>query len=109
MFGGYCMLSIVDLIANPELFDGVKVMVAGYVHLEFEGRGIYLHKDDFVYGITRNGLWLTATNIVDFTKCQDAYAYVRGTFRAGIGGHYDAWTGTLEHVTACDRIQSRRR
>src|SRR5215469_2482144 len=61
MYDGYCMLSMVDLIANPELFDGAKVLVVGYVHVEFEGRGIYLHKDDFVYHITRNGLWLSET------------------------------------------------
>jgi hypothetical protein len=28
---GFCMVSMVDLIANPELFDGVQVLVAGYV------------------------------------------------------------------------------
>jgi hypothetical protein len=109
MFDGYCMVSMVDLIANPDLFDGAKVLVAGYVHVEFEGRGIYLHTDDFLYGITRNGLWLEATDVVDLTKCQDAYAYVRGTFRAGIGGHNDAWAATLDQVTACDRIQPRGR
>ena len=108
MYDGYCMLSMVDLIANPELFDGAKVLVVGYVHVEFEGRGLYLHKDDFVYHITRNGLWLAETNIVDLTKCQDTYAYVKGIFRAGIGGHNDAWSGTLERVTTCDRIQPRR-
>src|SRR5262249_40467238 len=57
MFDGYCWVSMVDLIANPQLFDGMNVLVAGYVHVEFEGRGIYLHKDDFRYGISRNGLW----------------------------------------------------
>jgi hypothetical protein len=108
MFDGYCKVSIVDLIANPELFDGVKVLVAGYVHVEFEGRGIYLHKDDFLYGITRNGLWLSATNSVDLTKCQDTYANVRGTFRSGLGGHFDDWTGTLDQVSACNRLKATR-
>jgi len=107
MFDGYCWVSMVDLIANPQLFDGVKVLVAGYVHVEFEGRGIYLHKDDFRYGITRNGLWLSETDTADLSKCQDTYAFVRGTFRAGIGGHFDAWTGTLDQVGACHKIEAR--
>jgi len=108
MFDGYCYVSMVDLIANPELFDGMKVLVTGYVHVEFEGRGIYLHKDDFLYGITRNALWLSETNSVDLTKCQDAYAIVRGRFIAGIGGHNDGWTGALDSVAACQRINARR-
>ena len=101
------MVSMVDLIANPQLFDGQKVLIEGYVHIEFEGRGIYLHKDDFIYGITRNALWLTAAGSVPTTKCQDAYARVSGTFRAGIGGHFDMFMGTLDQVTACDRISPR--
>lgn len=104
MFDGYCMVSMVDLIANPDLFDGMKVLVAGYVHVEFEGRGIFLHKDDFVFGILRNGLWLGATKSVDLTKCQDRYASVRGTFKAGLGGHGGVWSGTLEEVSRCDSI-----
>jgi len=108
MFDGYCMVSIVDLIANPELFDGEKVLVEGYVHIEFEARGIYLHKDDFLYGITRNALWLAAAASDDLTKCQNSYARVRGTFKGGIGGHNDAFMGTLEQVTLCDRISPRK-
>jgi hypothetical protein len=107
MFDGYCQVSMVDLIANPELFDGVKVLVNGYVHVEFEGRGIYLHRDDFLYGIRRNGLWLSETNSVDLSKCQDSYALVRGTFKAGIRGHNDAYSGTLDQVAACQRVKAR--
>jgi hypothetical protein len=108
MADGYCSVSMIDLIANPELFDGMKVLLTGYVHVEFEGRGIYLHKDDFLYGIIRNGLRLGAANSVDLKKCQDTYAYVRGVFRAGVGGHFDFWTGTLDQVVVCDSIKARR-
>lgn len=108
MTGGYCDVSIVDLIANPQLFDDRKVLIVGYVHIEFEGRGIYLHRDDFRYGISRNALWLDGAGSVDLSKCQDSYAYVRGTFKAGIGGHFGMFTGTLEQVAACQRILPRR-
>jgi hypothetical protein len=107
MFDGYCMLSIVDLIANPEMFDGRKVLIQGYVHIEFEGQGVYLHKDDFRYGITRNALWLTAAGGVDLKKCQDSYSLVRGTFRAGIGGHNEMFSGVLDQVTQCSKVRSR--
>ncbi len=105
MFDGYCMVSIIDLIANPELFDGRKVLVTGYVHIEFESRSVYLHKDDCLYYITRNGLWLAEGDSIDLKKCQNSYAYVRGTFRAGIGGHFSGWSGVLEHIAVCDRVR----
>ena len=108
MFNGYCMLSIVDLIANPEMFDGRKVLIQGYVRIEFEGQGVYLHQDDFRYGITRNALWVTADGGVDLKGCQDSYALVKGTFRAGIGGHFGMFSGVLDEVTECSKIQLRK-
>ena len=104
MFDGFCYLSIIDLIANPELFDGKKVMVHGYVHFEFEGNAIYLHKDDFVYGISRNSLWLSLSSSKranDFSECHDSYVLVRGTFKAGVGGHNDMASGVLHDIANC--------
>ena len=104
MFDGYCFLSMIDLIANPELFDGKKVMVQGYVHFEFEGNAIYLHKEDFLYGISRNSLWLSLSaskGANEFSDCQDSYALVRGTFKAGIGGHNDMASGELHDIAKC--------
>jgi hypothetical protein len=107
MFDGYCWVSIVDLIANPELFDGQKVLVQGYVHLEFEGNGVYLHRDDFRYHNSRNGLWLATADAGDLSKCQDSYAMVKGMFKAGVGGHFDLYGGVLEHITACTKVEPR--
>jgi hypothetical protein len=107
MFDGYCMVSVIDLIANPELFDGQKVLIVGYVHVAYESRAVYLHKDDFLYDITRNALWLAVADSVDLKKCQNSYATVRGTFKAGLGGHVDAFMGTLDKVVGCNRISPR--
>ena len=106
MFNGYCFLSMIDLIANPELFDGKKVMVKGYVHFQFEGDAIYLHKEDFLYGISHNALWLSLSSSKranEFSECQDSYALVRGTFRAGWGhrGQYDMASGELSDIVEC--------
>src|SRR6266850_7297599 len=35
-------VSLLELVARPELFDGKRVRVTGYVHLEFEGNALYL-------------------------------------------------------------------
>jgi len=111
MFDGYCFLSMIDLIANPELFDGKKVIVKGYVHFEFEGNGIFLHKEDFLYGIDRNALWLSLSSserAKKFSDCQDSYAMVRGTFKAGIGGHNSMLSGELHDIAECSVVEKRR-
>lgn len=111
MFEGYCFPSMIDLIANPELFDGKKIMVVGYVHVEFEGDAIYLHKDDFLYGIDRNSLalsLLSKTPTKELKKCQDSYALVRGTFKAGIGGHNSMASGELHDIANCTVVEKRR-
>jgi hypothetical protein len=96
-----CYVSIVDLIANPALFEGKKVMVQGYVHLGLEDNAIYLHKDDSVHDLFKNGLWLDVPDGFDSAACQDRYALVEGTFKGGPGGHLGSWSGTLEDITTC--------
>jgi hypothetical protein len=111
MFDGYCFLSMIDLIANPELFDGKKVMVQGYVHFEFEGDAIYFHKDDFLHGISRNALWLmvSTARAKELKDCQDSYALIRATFKAGIGGHNSMASGELHDIVGCKAEEKSRK
>jgi hypothetical protein len=103
--GGFCGVSLVDLIANPTQFVGHQVMVKGYVHLAFEGNAIYLHKEDYLHGLSRNGLWVDLAVGVDGSKCQDRYSIVEGTFvRGGPSGHLGLWSGAIENVTRCEGL-----
>src|SRR5688572_1743850 len=52
-------VSIVELIANPERFQHKRVVVVGFLALQFEHSALYLHKEDFDSGITKNGIWLS--------------------------------------------------
>ena len=93
--------SIVELIATPEVFDGKRVRTVGYVHLEFEGNGLYLHKEDHTHSLYRNGLWVSLVKEVSRTDCQDRYVLVEGTFRAGDRGHLGLWSGSIKEITRC--------
>jgi hypothetical protein len=53
-------VTLVQLIANPEKFDGRLIRVIGFLRLEFEGDVLYLHREDFEKQLTENGLWLNA-------------------------------------------------
>jgi hypothetical protein len=94
-------VSIVELIANPRPYDGKRVRVTGWVHLEFEGDGIYLHRDDEVWGLTKNGLWVSFAPGTSGRACRGGYALVEGTFDAGSHGHLGMWSGSIENIDRC--------
>jgi hypothetical protein len=104
---GPCILwepSLIELIARPELYDGRRVRVIGFVNFEFEGNGLYLSREDWRQSIARNGLWINA--LEDFEGDSGAlprpnqrYVIVEATFRGGPGGHFGMWSGSLDSVT----------
>ncbi len=94
-------VSLIELIANPEQFDGKPVRIIGYIHREFEGNGIYLHRDDEEQGIYANGLWVEFANGLEVADCQDRYVLIEGTFDARRRGHMGMWSGTVRDITRC--------
>jgi hypothetical protein len=80
-------VSLVQLVAKV-------VRVIGFVRLAFEGNAIYLQQEDYKHGITKNGLWIDATDEIwkrraDFDR---KYVLLEGTFSANDTGPM----GTLE-------------
>jgi hypothetical protein len=49
-------VSILQLITNPQAYDNAKVRFIAYLRLEFEGNGLYLHREDYENGITQNAI-----------------------------------------------------
>ena len=104
------MISMVQLLADPQKFHGKRVQVIGFVHFEFEGNAIYLSKEDFDYGITKNGLWLSVTGSKqtgELRELNDNYAAVEGTFNAEMTGHMGLWSGSIENITMLRRWAKR--
>jgi hypothetical protein len=58
-------VSIVQLIATPEKYDGKVVQVMGFLRLEFEGNAIYLHEDDYTHAIYKNGLMIVINSNIE--------------------------------------------
>jgi hypothetical protein len=96
-------VSLVQLIATPEAFDGKYVRVQGFVRLEHEGTAIYLHREDAEHMLTKNGLWLVASDMPTEgsreAQVQDRYALIEGRFSAKKHGHRDLWSGSVEDIT----------
>lgn len=65
-------VSVVQLIANPERYDGKHIQLIGFLRIEFEGTAIYLHREDYEQGIARNALWINIPT-----------GHVKGAIRSG--------------------------
>lgn len=95
-------VSMIQLIADPQRYDGKRVRIIGFLHLEFEGDAIYLHREDFEHGITKNALWVNLPT--DMTREQinavnDKYVICSGTFAAGMHGHMGLNSGEMTKIT----------
>ena len=101
-------VSLVELIARPEVYDGKAVRVVGFANFEFEGNGLYLSREDWERAIYRNALWIDPPRSVQTdsgrapTALNRRYVIVEGTFNATHRGHLGMFSGALERVTRLD-------
>lgn len=102
---GKCTLfkaSIAQLLARPEAFDGKRVRVTGFIHFEFEGNGIYLHREDYEKHLYANGLWVVISpSYKPDVSCQDRHVLIEGLFKSSNHGHMGLWSGAIMEITRC--------
>jgi hypothetical protein len=91
---------MVQLIADPERFDGRLIHVIGFLRLEFEGNVLYLHREDYEQGILGDGIWVDVTpEIKQQSKTLNMnYVLMEGVFSSGDRGHMGLWSGTIEKI-----------
>ena len=100
--------ALVELIARPELYDGKRVRVIGFVNFEFEGNGLYVSREDFQRSISRNGVWVDppvrfkSDSAPSQVYPNQHYVLLEGTFNARHTGHMGMWSGAIERVTRLD-------
>lgn len=95
-------VSLIQLIANPLAYDGRVVRIVGFLHLEFEGDVIYLHEDDFRYGLTKNGIWIDLPRDISSKQRKAVnghYVICTAKFVASMHGHMGMNSGEVENVT----------
>lgn len=95
-------VSMVNLIATPDRFQNKIVRVFGYLRLDFEGRAIYLHEDDYEHSLYKNGLWVSfkdgAFTDEQLKALDGKYVLLEGTFDAGKQGHMGLWSGAVDEI-----------
>jgi hypothetical protein len=91
--------SLIQLIANPDKYDGKVVRVIGFVRLEFEGNALYLHREDYESSLSKNAIWIDATpEMMKREKFDKKYVLLEGTFDAKQFGHMDLFSGELRQI-----------
>lgn len=103
--------SLVKLIATPDKFDGRRIIVTGFMNVEFEGNAIYLHKDDFENNLFSNGLWINLNDQqkkeIDSLNLNKNYVLLEGTFNSSGNGHFGLWSGEINEITDIKKQQGR--
>ena len=95
-------VSLIQLLAQPEKYEGKLVEVAGFVNLEPEGTAIWLHREDFSNGILPNSIWVNVNKCIDFAgNPMSGYASLMGKFTTKHHGHMGLWPGEINQVGEC--------
>jgi len=74
--------SIVTLLAQPASNIVKRVQVAGFLVLDFEGEALYLHKEDYQEGLTRNAIRmaLTPEQMKQYQNLVGSYVSIEASF-----------------------------
>jgi len=100
-------VSIVRLIAQPEQFRGARVQVVGFVSIDREATAVYLHKEDFLQGLTANAVWLDLEGALVNRPPKSGYAIVEGRFDPSLHGHMDLFAGGIDQIDRVTPMPSR--
>lgn len=93
-------VTLVQLIANPEKFDGRLIRVIGFLRLAFEGNVLYLHREDYENAILGNGIWVEVTPAITTQSAtlNVHYVLLEGVFSSRNRGHMSMWSGAIKQI-----------
>ena len=93
-------VSLLQLVATPERFDGKLVRVVGYLWIEFEGTALYLHKEDRVHHLMKNSIFLNLpeSDLKRSKELTGRYALVEGVFNSSDTGHMGLFSGSIHSI-----------
>ena len=93
-------VSLIQLIATPEAYDGQQVSVMGVLRLDFEGTVLYLGKEDARHRVLRNAIWLRLSPEQEkrWKFLEGRYVLLGGRFDAQSHGHFGNYAGSIEEI-----------
>jgi hypothetical protein len=93
-------VGMVGLLSAPQKYQGNFIRTIGFVCIEFEGNALYLHEEDYRYGLSKNSfaLRLSDSQRKQFKTMSLKYVLVEGTVDAD-GLERDEWGGAIGNIT----------
>jgi len=102
-------VSLIQLIATPDRFEGKLVRLAGFAHFEFEGNALYFHREDYESSLLTNGVRLDVGWPVpdNYQGLSDMYVIVEGRFSSRGRGPLAKYAGEISEITRLERLPPR--
>jgi hypothetical protein len=102
-------VSIKKLLANPERYNGKRVIIRGFLNLAFENDALYQYEEDYKHGIIKTALWVNLNTKIAARalQCNKNYVVVEAVFDGGETGHMDLFRGGLKDLTRIEVLPSR--
>jgi len=93
-------VSVIQLIANPERYEGKLVSVTGFIHIGREQDLFYLGEADFNHSIVENALWFHLSEQMgkDWQELNRKYVGIVGIFSARHEGPYGCPNGGFPDI-----------
>jgi len=94
-------LGLVELLAVPSNYEGQVIRTIGFLGIEFEDDALYLHAEDYRYGLQKNSfaLRLSEAQRSQFKSLSGRYVIVEGTLHVKGLERNDIWSGAIGNVT----------
>lgn len=101
-------LKLVDVLADPEKYDGKRISVVGFYHGEFEGSSFSVDKVASKQRDYARSVWLSDSsslaNKSNINLRNDSWLRIDGIFLCGPGGHMGLWPGELDRPTRIEPV-----
>ena len=95
-------ISLIHLIQHPSMYHLKQVRVVGFASLEFEGKALYVSREDYENAITKNAVWLDIDLTENIRKNHQKHMLVEGVFDQENLGHLKLFSGS---ITKINRIE----
>ena len=97
-------ISMIQLIANPDKFDGKSISVTGFFAPNWEGDSLYHDDNAYSNSVVSDSIWLDRTeHAPEFKKEELELKYVKimGTFHLGDRGRLRGRVGGISDIKMC--------
>jgi hypothetical protein len=88
------------LVADPQRYEGKFIRTIGFMCLEYEGDALYLHEEDYRYGVYKNAfaLRLSEAQRKQFKSLSLKHVIIEGTVYANGPERWD-YAGAIGNIT----------